>query len=290
MLAQTPLWTAGLAAAVLLWGLWRGMRCFTVARDLLDTPVSRLRSVAQGYVSVQGLAQLMPGPSIVSPLTGTHCAWWSYSIVETRDRQRRVIARATSDDLFYLVDDSGRCIVDPVGASVEPALSRSWRGSSEQPGRIPKPGWDALFTFGSYTYREKLIPINASIIARGWYRTQRAVQDDDEQQDLRELLAQWKQDRRALLQRFDADHNGQIDLQEWDAVRAAALEEVRAERFKAPAPPDCDVLGKPPDHRAYVLSASPRQTLVGHWRWHGALALTLGVLAGAYLALRLASL
>ncbi len=290
MLAQVPPWTAGLAAAVLLWGLWRGMRCFAVARDLLDTPLSRLRSVAQGYVAIEGLAQLMPGPTILSPLTGTHCAWWSYSVEYGRGKQRDIIAKATSDDLFYLVDDSGRCVVDPVGASIEPGVSRCWRGAGEQPGRIPEPGWDALFTFGPYTYRERLVPLNASVFARGWYHTQRAVQDGGEQQDLRELLVQWKQDRRTLLQRFDADHNGEIDQQEWETARAAALEKIRAERFSEAAPPDCDVLGKPPDHRAYVLSARRRPVLVSRWRWRGTLALALGLLAGGYLATWLASL
>lgn len=288
VLSQAPLWTALPAAAVLLWGLWRGMRCLSVARDLADTPLSRLRSVAQGYVAVQGRARWMPGPPIISPLTQTRCAWWWYSIDYERGKQRRHIAGGTSDDLFYLVDASGRCIVDPVGADVEPGLSRRWCGGGEQPGIIPKPGWDSWLTFGPYVYRERLIPLDAIVIARGWYRTQRAVVEGDEQRDLRDLLVQWKQDRRSLLKRFDADRNGEIDLQEWEAARAAALEEVRAQRLNAPAPPDCDVLSKPPDRRAFVLSACPQDTLVRRWRRRGLLALGLAVMGAVYLILRLA--
>jgi len=265
---------AGLAAAVLLWGLWRGMHCFAIARDLLDTPLSRLRSVVQGYVAIEGLAQLMPGPTILSPLTGTHCAWWSYSVEYGRGKQRDIIAKATSDDLFYLVDDSGRCVVDPVGASIEPGVSRSWRGAGEQPGRIPEPGWDALFTFGPYTYRERLVLLNASVFARGWYHTQRAVQDGGEQQDLRELLVQWKQDRRTLLQRFDADHDGEIDQQEWETARAAALEKFapngsarrprRTVMCSASRPTTAPTSSAPVADRSWcVVGAS-----AALWRWH----------------------
>ncbi|HEY1992361.1 MAG TPA: hypothetical protein VGH71_07845, partial [Gammaproteobacteria bacterium] len=61
---------------------WRFQRRL---RIIAETPKSLIRSAAQGYVELQGIARLMPGPPIVAPLTGKRCVWWSYRI-ERRSR------------------------------------------------------------------------------------------------------------------------------------------------------------------------------------------------------------
>jgi hypothetical protein len=45
-------------------------------------------------------------------------------------------------------------------------------------------------------------------------------------------LREWKQDPRALLARFDANHDGKIDASEWDAARAAASRETQSESLQ----------------------------------------------------------
>ncbi len=67
-------WTLVLCAmviAALVGGFVFLMRAWTVQ----ETPLSLIRSAAQGYVKLSGHADLMPGPPIISPLTSNRCVW-----------------------------------------------------------------------------------------------------------------------------------------------------------------------------------------------------------------------
>ncbi|HWY23427.1 MAG TPA: hypothetical protein VNX47_00825, partial [Nevskia sp.] len=136
---------------------WLGLRDLRRAREIEDTPVSRIRSAAQGHVELLGRARLMPGPAIVSPLTGMPCYWWKCRVWLTSENDTEVIFDAASDDLFYLSDTTGDCIVDPVGATVQPNLVRSWRGQLRKPLHAPRSAWDAFLSSGPYRYSEQLI-------------------------------------------------------------------------------------------------------------------------------------
>lgn len=256
-----------------------GLRDLRRARELEDTPLSRVRSAAQGYVELLGRAELMPGPPILSPLTGVPCVWWRCRVVHTVDNDVEVIFDQTSDDLFYLADTTGECIVDPVGAEVRPDIARTWRGHARKPMRPPASAWDAFFSFGNFRYSEQLISRDVLVSAKGWFRTQAAVQDSDESRDLAALLGEWKRDRAGLLRRFDADRNGHIDAAEWETARAAALEEIRTRRAELQALPDLNVLGRPPDRREFLLSAMPRQALLHRYLRRGRLLVGVSILA-----------
>ena len=275
----------------LLWGLtaagsgvaaWLGLRDLRRARELEDTPPSRIRSAAQGYVQLLGRPRPMPGPRIQSPLTGTPCVWWHYRISVVSEERNEVIAEATSDDLFYLSDTSGDCIVDPVGASVQPNVVRRWRGHRRQPPQVPPSRLEATLSSGNYRYFERLVTGDALLLARGWFRTQAAVQASDESRDLALLLAEWKRDRRELLRRFDANRNGRIDPEEWECARAAALEEVRTERVDQQTLPDVNVLGQPPDRREFLLAAVPRHAMQRRYRLRAWALLATAALGAAF--------
>jgi hypothetical protein len=279
-------------AAALLGGAlaaWLGFHELRRARELEDTPVSRIRSAAQGYVELIGRARLMPGPPILSPLTGTPCYWWKCRVTETYRDDTVTLFDAVSDDMFFLSDTTGDCIVDPVGARVAPNLVRSWRGRLRKPHRAPGGAWEAFFSSGPYRYSEQLITGEVLLSASGWFRTQAAAQAGDESRELSALLAEWKQDRHALLRRFDANGNGRIDPEEWESARAAALEEVRAARAGREPLPDLNVLGRPPDGREFRISAGSRQAQRRRHRRRGQALLALGGLAvlGILLAVRL---
>src|SRR3546814_14962162 len=64
---------------------WLAFSRLRESRLIQDTPTSRVRSAAQGYVEFEGFARLMPGPPIFSPLSRTRCAWWRY-VIEHRER------------------------------------------------------------------------------------------------------------------------------------------------------------------------------------------------------------
>ena len=51
-------------------------------RFIADTPLVRLRSAAQGYVRVGGIARSPPDETMRSPLTQRPCVWWDYQVEE----------------------------------------------------------------------------------------------------------------------------------------------------------------------------------------------------------------
>lgn len=259
-------------------------------RLMQDTPTSRIRSAAQGYVELSGYAKLIDGPPIHAPLTHSPCVWWRYTIEErrtTHSNGRRTtrwvtVDRGMSDDLFKLVDDTGECIVDPEAATVVPGVRHRWRGATRRPTTGPKAGgWGV---FGRYRYVEHLIPPLSPLYALGQFRSQGVHHSFDEAAQVRDLLADWKRDEARLLAEFDADGDGSIDLQEWEAVRAKAIETVRSQLVQQATETDLHVLSRPADRRTFLLSAVPQDKLTGRYRLRAALAFGGFLLAAAALA------
>lgn len=256
------------------------------ARLIENTPTSRIRSAAQGYVELDGLARLLPGPEIHSPLSGARCCWWKYRVERQETTWRngkrsshwRTIESGTSDHLFLLADDTDDCIVDPAGAIVYPSLKRQWRGHAQRPAQVPeKTPW---LQFGDYRYREELLQVGDPVYALGWFRTQSGHTGFDESGDVAALLREWKSDEQSLLARFDADGSGHIDLQEWEAARRAALDEVRTQHVHRSVDPDVHVLCRPPDRRPFLLSTLSQQQLARRFRAGALLGLCFSIGSG----------
>lgn len=279
--------------ASLVASLWQYKR----GRLFADTPTSRIRSASQGYVELQGHAELIDGPPIVSPLTGKHCVWWQYRIEERRttisNGKRRTrwvtIRRGRSDSLFLLRDDTGECIVDPEAATVVTDTREQWRDHSPMPrgGGIGENSRGLWSTLGRYRYTERRLHQADALYAIGQFRTDGAHHDFNENTALRELLADWKRDENALLERFDTNNDGEIDLDEWEAVRKVALDTVRDELSQRAADSDIHVLCRPSDRRPYVLSTQPGASLTRNAYWSAAIWFAVFLMACAGLAVLL---
>ena len=272
-----------MAAAAML--ALTSFRLLRRARLIEDTPLSRTRSAAQGYVELEGHARLLPGPDIISPLSNQRCAWWSYTVwqwVKNGSEGRwEKIEEETSDDLFLLSDTTGSVIIDPYNATVHPSVDRSWRGRHRRPDMVPrKSEW---FGWGEFRYREKLIQLGDMLYAAGEYRTQRAVTEFNESRDVTELLRDWKKNRRQLLARFDTNRNGQIEPEEWEAARQAAIREVREHQVQQATNPDINLLTQPSDRRSYILSTLSQGRVAQRLRWWAALWLLLALALAAAL-------
>jgi hypothetical protein len=276
-------------AAAGLWGFWRGFRWWRWARLIEDTPTSRVRSAAQGYVELTGVARSMPGVPVIAPLSKLPCSWWSYT-VERRSRDDRgrgkwrVVSRRVSDSLFLLEDQTGRCIVDPEDAEVLPRATDSWYGDTPLPVAGP-PAQRGFRGFGSdYRYRESRLHDGEGLYAIGWFRTEGSVLPGALDEEVAALLRQWKRDSAALMQRFDVDRDGTLTLTEWEHARIAAHEQVMAERSREAAEPGVHVLEKSRDERPFLLAAGDADTLARRYRLRGLGGMVLFLGATAALA------
>lgn len=261
------------------------------ARIIEDTPTSRIRSAAQGYVELVGHGELMQGPPIIAPLTGTTCTWYHYKIEEKtesfdskgrRQTRWRTIESGTSDSLFLLRDDTGECVIDPEGAEVTPASTDVWYGNTPGwPGGIPARR-GGLFSTGQYRYTERRMHPGDPLYAIGSFRTDGgAYETPTVREEVRVLLSNWKKDQAALLQRFDRNGDGQIDLDEWEEVRRTAhadVMEMQSERLRDPA---VHLMAKPGDGRPYILSVLPQDQLARRYRRFATGALVAFLIAGA---------
>ena len=152
---------------------YRLFRWFQYARLIENVPTAKIRSAAQGYVELSGIAKLMDGPIIVSPLTGKTCVWYSYIIEEKADTSRteghfnsawQIVEQGKSEELFLLKDETGHCVIDPDDADVVFSHSKMWHKRHVNPHR---------------RYSEQLIRVGNPLYAIGFFKT---VADIEQQQ------------------------------------------------------------------------------------------------------------
>ena len=289
-----PFWLAssllGLVAAGLLYG---ALRCLGHKRMLENMPTALVRSAAQGYTELRGMAELMAGEPIRAPASLRVCVWYRYKIEhlaksgQGRDRRKTwvVVEQGTSDNLFHLTDTSGSCAVDPDGAKVHATPREVWYGQAPRPAGFRPPERKLLSRWfesvgKSYRYTEHLIRPGDGLYVIGQFTTHggSATAPLGSNDQVTERLRAWKRDQAALLREFDANRDGQIDAQEWAAVRARVMREAQAERGGTGDPPPVDVIGQTRDRRRPFIIAVGSDEPVLISRSRTALALmTLGM-------------
>ncbi|ATE59109.1 hypothetical protein [Thauera sinica] len=260
-------WPALFALVLLLAsGLYGWMRSLQHARLILDTPTARIASAAQGYAELRGRGQPLQGTPLLSPLDGLPVLWYRL-LTERRDRDGnwRHERLQQSDASFLVVDGSGECAVDPEGAEM-----LVQRRDVTVRGDLRHTQWSLLR--------------HDPVYVLGEFRTLGSVEPEfDAAAQVRELLAEWKKDRPALLARFDLDGDGQIDLREWELARAQARREVRQQRDAVLTAAEAHVMRRPADGRLYLISdLDPARIARRYRRWS---AFHVAVVLGAAAAL-----
>jgi hypothetical protein len=266
---------AGLAAAA-LYSFWFAIKAWARNRAIEDTPTSRIRSAAQGYVELSGRGILPSNSPNKGPLTGKPCTWWRYKIEERgssgRSRSWTTLQSDTSDVPFLLDDGTGQCLIDPRGAEVFPGASDVWYGPSEWP-EIHIPDGTGIFgrlvdtlATDKYRYTEHRLQPQEQVYAIGAFRSLGGVSVENPDAAVADLLREWKQDQAALLARFDADRDGTLSSQEWEQARAAARREVLGRRCAEEQRQSTSVLADPLDGRAFLLAASNGESLARRFR------------------------
>lgn len=276
-------WTLTLGAAALGGGAL-ALRSIRIARLVEDMPTSRIRSAAQGYVELTGRGTALPGTTVVAPLTQRPCVWWRYRVSRRQESGRgrgsswRTVSSGTSGSPFLLDDGTGRCLVRPEGAEVITTESTTWYGATPW----PRPPLEAART-GSreYRYHEERIYEHELLYVLGGFRTHGSGDAADVEQAARALLTQWKDDQGRLLERFDADRDGRIDLAEWEVARAEARRAAEEQARQRPVAESLHVVAAPGDGQLYLLAAVPPAELAKRHR-RRALVAFVGFVAAVY--------
>ena len=234
-----------------------------------DTPASRIASAAQGYVEFSGRAERHPEFNTVSYVRSLPCCWCRYK-VERKDGDNWVVdAEGETSDTFAIVDATGRCVIDPDGAEVITTHKETWISDG-------------------FRYTESLLLSAEPLYAIGDLVTLSGANADyDMREETGKILAEWKQDRATLLDRFDTNKDGEIDMAEWEQVRDAADKEVAVRRHATFSHEvrELNLLRKPGDGRLFLLSNLPAEKLTRtyrYWAWFHLTLLFAAVVFGAH--------
>lgn len=273
-------------------GGWMFAHNLRRARYLLNTPTSKIRSAAQGYVELSGVVD-PHASTILSPLSHTPCVWWNYRIEEHRRRGTQksdwqLVEQKTSDQPIPLTDGTGTCWIDPSGAQVTALCLQRWTGNLRHPLRPEQRGWLRTFLTGQkkYRYIEYRLDPHAPLYAIGHFYSRGGGHDTLRLEDRQaNLIREWKTDYPSLVKRFDRNRDGQLDPQEWQNVRAAALHAAATQQRQDSTAPAQHYLRRPDNGQPFILSARGQEHQIRHFRWQAALGAALciaGVLIGAH--------
>ena len=212
-----------------------------------------MASAAQGYVELFGRSVPIADSPIMAPLSGLPCCWYSYT-VERKGSDDKWTHEDSGESIahFLLVDDTGEAVISPDGAEVCYARSSTW-------------------TQGNRRYTEELLLPQGHLYALGEFSTGGGADLLlEENRDVSHLLADWKKDQATLLNRFDTDKSGTLDLKEWEQARLEAQREVRKQHSEVRAADGIHLVRKPADGRVFILAAEIPEKIgrrYALWSW-----------------------
>ena len=267
-------WAIGLTIAAII-SFFIAFHNLHKKRTIEDIPTSKIRSAAQGYLELIGYGHMMEGQPIIAPLTGTHCTWYRFSVEEKVKRNNRTdwktIRKGISDELFLIRDETGECVIDPEGAHVVVNSKDVWYGNEITPMRKPLATKSRFFsiTSGRYRYTEQRLEEATPLYAIGLFKTTGGSGAKlNVNEDMRELIREWKQDSEKMLKNFDVDGDGEISLEEWEKLRDAAYREVLEHHKEQKTLPPVHLMSKTRDkRRPFILSAVPQEHLTRRLHW-----------------------
>jgi hypothetical protein len=216
---------------------------FKRAQAIVQMPTSRIGSAAQGYVELYGRASLEKDFINVAPHSGRQCLWYRYRMYERDDNDWSEIHHVVSSATFEINDATGVCRVDPDDAEVLGADQHtSYRDG--------------------HKHVEELLFGGGKIYVLGEFSTLNAAPNAVSlSEDVSHLLSDWKKDPTQLKKRFDLNHDGQIDLQEWELARRLAIRTVEKEHAQMRQTSHVNMMRAPQNRRLFLISSLSPQKL-----------------------------
>lgn len=225
-----------------------GFERYRKKRLVENIPTSKIRSVAMGLSELMGKAkQSAIGGPLKSPITHTDCVYYRFLIEKERRgykgrRYWTVVNEGNSTNYFYIEDETGKILVDPLESEV--ILPKDYEYVDEE-----------IVGISSYRkrYTEWYIQPGEQVYVLG---TVMKFKDDvlARKEKLIERLRQLKEDKEKL-KKFDINKNGQISVEEWDKAREAIEQKLLEEELKQPSEPEDDiVIAKGDNEKTFIIS------------------------------------
>jgi hypothetical protein len=231
-----------------LFNYWRLLK-------ISEAPISTIAAAAQGYIELQGIAT--SEKPLKTPYHGIPCVWyraWVFANMADNNEptgiyDSRLLDYSENQMVFTLTDNTGQCSVNPSGAEVIHFEARTWRKNDHR-------------------YVEEYLPAGKPLYVLGQLDSRHDVLDKaTAKKHLVEKLAHWKTNKQQLLNRFDQNRDGQIDMYEWEKARQQAHECLLAEHAMRRGIGSF-TLAKPTDNHLFLISAkSPQQLRDNYKNW-----------------------
>ena len=253
------IWQSLLLAGIVV-SLFAGLFNYWRLVKISEAPISTIAAAAQGYIELQGVANC--DKPLKTPYHGIPCVWYRAYVFANRQQHgnnagvddnvlmnSRLLDYSESQLTFTLTDKTGKCRVNPSGAEVIHFEARTWRKNDHR-------------------YVEEYLPAGKRLYVLGQLDTRDDELDDDAiKKHLSKKLAGWKANKQQLLNRFDQNRDGKIDMMEWGKARQEAHECLLAEHAMK-AHTGSFTLKKPTDNHLFLISAqSPQQLRDSYKNW-----------------------
>lgn len=119
-----------------VWTFFKGFRVFREYKVVEDTPRTNIRSIAMGLVHIRGKAQVEP--PLLSPVSKTPCCFYKVDIEQWKSEGKSHAWKHIRTDLdgskFFLVDDTGKVLVDAQCAEMDVPMTAERVVDSARPG------------------------------------------------------------------------------------------------------------------------------------------------------------
>ncbi len=231
-----------------LFNYWRLLK-------ITEAPISSIAAAAQGYIELHGTASTQK--PLITPYHGIPCVWYRAWVFANRADEsyaknpidHRLLDYAESDEIFQLKDATGVCSVNPKGAEIIFTQKRT------------------LFK-NDHRYVEEFLPAGKQVYVLGQLDTRHEHVDDKViHQAVGSILAELKTNKQQLLNRYDQNRDGQIDLDEWALARQDAFTQAHA-NLAMKAHTGSFTLVKSTDSHLFLISAkSPDELTTSYRNW-----------------------
>ena len=250
-----------LAAGATLFCFWFFIHNLRIARLIKDTPTSKIRSAAQGFVELEGIAAKI-NDTMLAPLTRQPCLWYRFSIERKvqngKSTSWRTIQSGKHPGPVVVDDGTGQCFLKIKKAKIIPNQKNTWYGNMAYPSELSVDRKDSFLQFGNYRYTEEIITEGSPLYAMGHFKTTRTVDSHSHDKAVNSIIREWKKDYKALMDKFDKNGDGTLDEKEWKLVRLAAKLEAEDLKGKLMNDPEMHTMEKQPSFPMIVAADDQR--------------------------------